>query len=107
MGPARADALAGAGLRTVRDLILHLPFRYEDRRGTRPVAEAAAGSAQTFRGRLAGLRRLRTRRRGFSLVRGFVEDGSGRLPVVWFNRPYLANQTADQADAGSTSSTVR
>jgi len=95
VGPARAEALAGAGLRTVRDLILHLPFRYEDRRGTRPVAEAAAGSAQTFRGRLAGLRRLRTRRRGFSLVRGFVEDGSGRLPVVWFNRPYLAHQAEE------------
>lgn len=94
MGPARAEALAGAGLRTVRDLILHLPFRYEDRRGTRPVAEAAAGTSQTFRGRLVGLRRIRTRRRGFSLVRGFVEDGSGRLPVVWFNRPYLAHQTA-------------
>jgi ATP-dependent DNA helicase RecG len=96
VGPARAEALAGAGLRTVHDLILHLPFRYEDRRGTRPVAEAAAGSPQTFRGRLVGMRRLRTRRRGFSLVRGFVEDGSGRLPVVWFNRPYLATQ----ADAG-------
>jgi ATP-dependent DNA helicase RecG len=100
VGPARAEALAGAGLRTVRDLILHLPFRYEDRRGTRPVAEAAAGSSQTFRGRLVGLRRIRTRRRGFSLVRGFVEDGSGRLPVVWFNRPYLANQAANQADEG-------
>jgi ATP-dependent DNA helicase RecG len=99
VGPARAEALAGAGLRTVRDLIFHLPFRYEDRRGTRPVAEAAAGTSQTFRGRLMGLRRIRTRRRGFSLVRGFVEDGSGRLPVVWFNRPYLANQ-ANQTDEG-------
>ncbi len=47
-----------------------------------------------------GLRRIHTRRRGFSIVRGFVEDGSGRLPVVWFNRPYLANQIANQADEG-------
>ncbi len=60
-----------------------------------PVASATAGAAATFRGRLAGLRRIRTRRRGrqtFSLVRGFVEDATGRLPVVWFNRPYLAEQ---------------
>jgi ATP-dependent DNA helicase RecG len=57
-----------------------------------PVASASAGTAATFRGRLADLRRIRTRRRGFSLVRGFVEDATGRLPVVWFNRPYLANQ---------------
>jgi ATP-dependent DNA helicase RecG len=93
VGPARAKALAGSGLRTVLDLILHLPFRYEDRRGTRPVAEAAAASSQTFRGRLVGLRRIFTRRRSFSFVRGFVEDDSGRLPVVWFNRPYLVDQT--------------
>ena len=95
MGPARARALADAGLHTVRDLIFHLPFRYEDRRGALPAVEAVPGAAATFRGRLAGLRRIRTRRRSFSLVRGFVEDGSGRLPVVWFNRPYLANQTED------------
>jgi ATP-dependent DNA helicase RecG len=96
VGPARAEALAGGGLHTVRDLIFHLPFRYEDRRGTTPVAAAAAGSAATFRGRLTGLRRIHTRRRGMSLVRGFVEDGSGRLPVVWFNRPYLVNQTSER-----------
>jgi ATP-dependent DNA helicase RecG len=92
VGPARAEALAAAGLHTVRDLILHLPFRYEDRRGTLPVAAAVAGSANTFRGSLVDLRRIRTHRRGMTLVRGFVEDGSGRLPVVWFNRPYLASQ---------------
>jgi ATP-dependent DNA helicase RecG len=96
VGPARAAALAAGGLHTVRDLIFHLPFRYEDRRGTTPVAAAVAGAAATFRGRLVGLRRVPTRRRGLSLVRGFVEDGSGRLPVVWFNRPYLPNQMANQ-----------
>jgi ATP-dependent DNA helicase RecG len=95
VGPARSRALADAGLHTVRDLIFHLPFRYEDRRGALPVAEARPGAAATFRGRLAGLRRIRTRRRSFSLVRGFVEDDSGRLPVVWFNRPYLANQAEE------------
>jgi ATP-dependent DNA helicase RecG len=92
VGPARARALAAAGSITVGDLLLHhLPFRYEDRRVVTPVASAFAGVAATFRGRLVELRRIRTRRRGFSLVRGFVEDATGRLPVVWFNRPYLAN----------------
>jgi ATP-dependent DNA helicase RecG len=79
----------------VRDLILHLPFRYEDRRGLTPVAAAISGGSATFLGRLVGLRRIHTRRRGISLVRGFVEDGTGRLPVVWFNRPYLVNQTSE------------
>ena len=78
--------------------MLHLPHRYEDRRQVRPVAAAAAGVAATFRGRLSGLRRIRTRRRGFSLVRGFLEDGTGTLPVVWFNQPYLANREMEGGD---------
>ncbi|HSS50168.1 MAG TPA: ATP-dependent DNA helicase RecG [Thermoanaerobaculia bacterium] len=96
VGPARARAFAAAGSTTVGDLLLHqLPFRYEDRRAVTPVTSASAGVAATFLGRLIDLRRIRTRRRGrrtFSLVRGFVEDATGRLPVVWFNRPYLAEQ---------------
>jgi ATP-dependent DNA helicase RecG len=81
----------------VGDLILtHLPHRYEDRRAVAPVSAAAAGASFTFQGRLSGLRRIRTRRRGFSLVRGFLEDATGRLPVVWFNRPYLAEQTGEE-----------
>jgi ATP-dependent DNA helicase RecG len=58
------------------------------------VAAATAGAVANFRGRLAGLRLLRTRRRGFTLVQGRLEDGTGSLPVVWFNRPYLARQVA-------------
>ncbi|HKH46603.1 MAG TPA: ATP-dependent DNA helicase RecG [Thermoanaerobaculia bacterium] len=92
IGPARVRALEKAGLRTVLDLVLWLPHRYEDRREVRPVASAAAGEAGTFRGTLSGMRRLRTRRRGFSLVRGVLRDESGEMPVVWFNQPYLAQQ---------------
>ena len=29
-----------------------------------------------------------------SLVRGVLEDGTGKLAVVWFNRPYLVHQVA-------------
>jgi len=94
VGSARARALADAGYQTARDLLFHIPQRYEDRRDIRPVTAAAAGASFTFRGRLAGLRRIYTRRRGFTIVRGFLEDGSGRLSVMWLNRPYLTNQVA-------------
>ena len=62
------------------------------------MAEASAGGSFTFRGRLSGLRRIFTRRRGMSLVRGVLEDGTGKLAVVWFNRPYLVNQAAERGE---------
>jgi ATP-dependent DNA helicase RecG len=52
---------------------------------------AADGAEVTVRGRLRGLARVRARRRGFSIVRGRVGDDGASLPVVWFNRPYLAS----------------
>ncbi len=46
------------------------------------TVEAAVGS----------LRRIRTRRRGLTLVQGRARDDSGELRVVWFNRPFLTKQ---------------
>ena len=95
MGPARARALADAGYRTVRDLLFHLPQRYEDRSAVQAIAGAAPGSSLTLRGRLAGVRIIHTRRRGVSIVRAILDDGTGKLPVSWFNRPYLASQVLE------------
>jgi ATP-dependent DNA helicase RecG len=83
---------------TVGDLLRHLPFRYEDRRAVRPVSEilealpGTSATSATFRGRLSCVKRIHTRRRGFSVVRGTLADDTGSIPVVWFNRPYLAAQ---------------
>ena len=89
IGPARGGAFAAAGYFTVRDLLFHLPHRYEDRRAVTPVGEVGAAGEVTVRGRLLDLKAVRVRRRGLALVRGAVEDDTGRLAVVWFNRPYL------------------
>jgi ATP-dependent DNA helicase RecG len=94
VGPARAAALAAAGFARVEDLLFHLPARYEDRRTLSAVAAAEPGD-RTLVGRLRDLRRVPVRRRGLALVRGTLEDASGALPVVWFNRPYLAGLTSD------------
>jgi ATP-dependent DNA helicase RecG len=77
---------------TVLDLLRHVPTRWEDRREVVPVSAVTAGSAFTLRGRLSEVRRIRTRRRGFSLVRAVLGDASGSIPVVWFNQPYLFQQ---------------
>ena len=39
-------------------------------------------------------RLIRTRRRGFSMVRARVTDGTTEVPVVWYNQPYLAGHLA-------------
>ena len=89
IGPRRAELLAESGLHTVEDLLLHLPFRYEDRSAFLPIASLAAGVRATVRGRVVTSVLRRTRRRGFSIFEAVVEDASGSIRVVFFNQPYL------------------
>ena len=92
IGPVRAAQLAARGLATIEDLLYHLPFRYEDRRGAAAAADAVAGEAGAFAGRLTSLRagRLRGRRR---ILTGTLTDDSGSLELVWFNPPRYLTDT--------------
>jgi ATP-dependent DNA helicase RecG len=98
VGPRRAESLAAAGLETVEDLLYHLPLRYEDRRRVVTVAEVDAPGQWTVRGTLAELRAVRTRRRGFVIVRGRLVGAGRALAVAWFNQPYLLQRLTDGAE---------
>jgi ATP-dependent DNA helicase RecG len=89
IGPRRAEALEGAGLRTVEDLLLHLPFRYEDRSAFLPIAALQAGVRATVRGRVVNAVLRRTRARGLTIFEILVEDDSGSIRALFFNQPYL------------------
>jgi ATP-dependent DNA helicase RecG len=88
VGPQRAESLAALGVRTVEDLLFHLPLRYEDRRQFARIADLRPGMRVSVAGRIvaAGLRR--TRRMALYEIR--LEDDSGRrLKALWFNQPFL------------------
>ena len=90
IGPRLAAALAEHGVARVVDLLLHLPMRYEDR--TQRVALGGALEADTrvlVWGRVSVGSARHTRRRGLRIVTGVVDDGSGTVPVVWFNQPWI------------------
>ena len=91
IGPARAEALAGAGLGSVLDLLLELPVRHDDRARFGRVADLVPGGpALTLSGALTTARLVRTRRRGFSIFEATLEDGSGSVGLVFYNQPWLA-----------------
>ncbi len=46
---------------------------------------AEKGVVVSIRGRVTNLVSRRARRRGLTILRGILDDGTGRLPVVWFN----------------------
>ncbi len=82
VGPARAKLLRRLGVETVRDLLLHFPARYEDRRALSKIASLEPGDTATVRGTVMALRRRKARRR--RILQAAVHDGTGTLTAAWF-----------------------
>ena len=89
VGPAKAEALAKAGIRTVYDLLLYLPFRYEDRSRRLQIKDVQPGQEATVEVEVVGVRVKSTRRRNFKIVEAVAKDETGQLKAVWFNQEYL------------------
>lgn len=91
VGDKRAQILAKLELYTLQDLLYHLPRRYEDRSHFRRIAHARPGEAATFAGRIVTVDNL-SPRKGLTLTKAFLDDGSGALELVWYNQPYLKDR---------------
>jgi ATP-dependent DNA helicase RecG len=90
--PTRRELLGRLGLRTVGDLLLHLPRSYEDLTDVRGIRGLTAGKVQTVRGEVVEIegRRLDDGRPVVSVV--LSDDGTSVLEGVWFNQPGAARR---------------
>jgi len=84
VGPERAVPLGRLDIRTVEDLLLHRPRRYEDRRRFLPIRELQVGQPATVRGKVvaSGIKRWKKGQR--SMFECIMEDGTSRLHCRWW-----------------------
>ena len=92
IGPQRREMLSGCGIRTVGDLLDHLPFRYEDRSRFVPISTLKENEWVLICGDVSHTGAVKTRRRGFSIFEILVRDGRGGIRVKFFNQPYAGRQ---------------
>jgi ATP-dependent DNA helicase RecG len=91
IGPARAAQLEALGLKTVEDLLYHLPFRYEDRRLIGKIRQATPGKEQSFIGTLAVVNQKYIPNRRMRILTATLADESGTIGLVWYRvPPYMA-----------------
>lgn len=88
VGPSLARHLERLNLHTIDDALWHLPRRHEDRRHLAKIAEARSGEVVTLTGLLTSVNFVRPRP-NLSILKASLSDGSGRIQLVFFNRPYL------------------
>lgn len=91
VSPARAKALAGLGIHTVRDLVTHFPRRYIDLSRKETVASATIGEQCTIEGVVHEIKLKRPKPR-LTLVEISIVDTTGLLMVTAFRQPWLMDQ---------------
>ncbi|HEV8541409.1 MAG TPA: ATP-dependent DNA helicase RecG, partial [Verrucomicrobiae bacterium] len=90
VGPDRARLLEKLGIRTVQELLLHRPRRYEDRRVFQSIGDINALGAVTVEGEVVEVGVKRFGRGMKSLTMVIIDDGTGRLHCRWWNLPQIA-----------------
>ena len=91
VGPKRAEALQRLAIRTVGDLLYHVPHRYLDATTVTPLARVTINAETTCVGRVVSTGVLPTRR-GLRVFRAVLKDDSGLLECAWPGRPFLERQ---------------
>ncbi len=87
IGATRLKALRAVGISSLRDLLCTLPVRYEDRTHPVPICELVPGEA-LVRGVIREPPKI-NRFNGLTRVTASLEDGTGRLPLVWYNQSWM------------------
>jgi len=88
-------ALKRLHIDTVEELLYHLPARYEDVSDVQSVGGLAKDQEAIVYGQLSGLKARKAWTTKRPIAEGFIEDGSAKIKVMWFNQPYLAKMLAD------------
>ncbi len=88
VGPRRAEAFGSMGILTARDLLYHVPRRYDDASEIHPVAAAEVGMDVTVVGRVRSKGIVPTRS-GLRIFQAVLQDDSGMITCAWPGQPWL------------------
>ena len=91
VGPKTAEAAAAAGLRTVGDLLFHIPRRHRDLR-IRQLGDVNPGETATVQVEVQGSQPRPFRRGRLRMVSVKVGDETGHVRATWFNQPWVASK---------------
>ena len=88
VGPVVEKQLNRLNIYTREDLILYFPRHYQDRGQIIPIAKAGGSGLQTVLGKVVRHDRISTRRG--RLLKVVIQDQTGQISLVCFNRDFLA-----------------
>ncbi len=105
--PLDLKRLTALGIRTVRDLLLDLPFAWDEFGDPKPIAQLTPGTLATVTGTIIKIEPQISRYKKLKMTKAKLEDDNDDgLNLVWFNQPWVAKQL-EKGDRVAVAGTVR
>src|SRR3990167_10111525 len=99
LAPRQKAALKNLGLKTVRDLLYHFPYRYENPADLKRIGEVFEGEKVRVWGKVKKIDYEKTWKKKLNIAYATVEDPTGRIKLVWFRQPYIAKMLPESSCA--------
>lgn len=82
--------LVRMGIVTVRDLLYHFPFRYEDYSAVLAIDALTPNELCTIEGTVTHIEAGRTFKKKMFLTEVALEDATGKIRLIWFNQRFVS-----------------
>jgi ATP-dependent DNA helicase RecG len=96
------SALAKLRIETVRDLLLYVPFRFDQAGASANTQGLEVGHDVTLIGTLEKLETRKSWKSKIPMSEGYLRDQGGRVKLMWFNQPYIAKMYAEGTTVKAT-----
>lgn len=90
------DALFEIDIKTVGDLLLHVPRTYEDLSEVSTLLDAPLNEKVTLRGVIRGLKLVRTRSGKKFVQAQFADESGDTAEIIWFNQPHVMRMLREE-----------
>jgi len=90
IGPVFQRKIKRLGIKTIQDLLFHFPHRYEDFSNIIPISKIKINQVCTVSGKIIEIKTSKTWKRRMFITHIIIEDKTGAIKAMWFNRPYLS-----------------
>lgn len=89
IGPKFLEKLQHFNILTVRDLLWHFPFRYEDFSEVSKIIDLQVGQEVTVQGIIEEIKPRKSWKRGMFIIEAKITDETGSIKAIWFNQRFL------------------
>ncbi len=91
IGKNKAEALSRIGIQTIKDLLYYFPRKHEDFSVIKQINQLVSGEIVSVAGTVSQIytRNFKGGKQSFTEI--ILEDGTGKLRIIYFNQPYIGN----------------